>query len=70
MLILHLHLEILFSEPSAQMWHFEKPLFSILKKQKIPKKNWDDQNLYPYSVVPNDPLVIEPFFETMELWHV
>jgi hypothetical protein len=34
------------------------------------QKNQNDQNVYLKSVLPNDPLVVERFLETMEIWHV
>jgi hypothetical protein len=49
---------------SAPKWFVEK-LFSILKKIKASKKKKSDQNVYLFSVVPNDRLVVELFNETM-----
>jgi hypothetical protein len=60
---------------SAPKWYFEELLFSILKKHivykiKTSKKNWIDQIGYLVSVLSYDYLFVEPFYESMELWHV
>jgi hypothetical protein len=34
------------------------------------KKNETIKNVYLSSVLPKDPLVVERFLETMEIWHV
>jgi hypothetical protein len=44
--------------------------FFCLKSQLLLGSQCNDQNLYLNSVLPNDPLVVERFFETMEIWHV
>jgi hypothetical protein len=46
------------------------PFIIFLYYFKHPKRKWNDQNLYLCSVLPNNPLVVERFLETMELWHV
>jgi hypothetical protein len=67
--IICLHLEIFCSEPIAPIWYFEEPLYSLLKYKNFEEKKWNDQKTNHCSAVPNDRLVVEPFYETMKLWH-
>jgi hypothetical protein len=57
-------------QTSAPKWYFEKPSFSLLNFKILQKNKMGCHSVYLFIVLPNDTLVVEPFSETMELWHV
>jgi hypothetical protein len=59
-------LEIFSSEPGAPKWYFDE-LYFLINKKVTRKKKWNDQNDYLSSLLPNDPLVVKRFLETMEI---
>jgi hypothetical protein len=69
MRIVCLHLEIFCSEPSAPIYGTLKSRYiCFFKVQKLPRNY--NQSAYLFIVVPNDRLIVLPFYETMELLHV
>jgi hypothetical protein len=47
-----------------------KPFFSLLKQNKNFQKKTGSIKVFRVDLISNDDLIVLPYFETMELWHV
>jgi hypothetical protein len=70
MWIVCLHLVIFCSEQVPRNSTLKSRYFRFFRKKKCPKLIRNEKSARVCSVDPDDHLVVEPFYKTMELWHV